>query len=148
MEKPGVGKTMRVVMDINVLVSAQIKPSSQIGLVLKHLRIGRYMLLYYPRLLDEFQQVRFRPHLMQKYHLDENEIKNTIHLMALRGQAITATTSVNVCRDPDDNILLSLALDGQVDYIVSGDKDLLILNPFQGIPILTPAEFLELLGKP
>jgi putative PIN family toxin of toxin-antitoxin system len=138
---------MRVVVDINVLVSAQIKPDSQIGLVLKHLRAGSYTLLYYPRLLDEFQQVCFRPRLMQKYHLDENEIANTVHLMALRGQAITVTTSVVICRDPDDNILFSLALDGRADYLVSGDKDLLVLNPFQGIPILTPAKFLELLEK-
>lgn len=138
---------MRVVVDINVLVSAQIKPNSLIGSILKHLRAGNYTLLYYPRLLDEFQQVCFRPHLMQRYHLNENEIANTVHLMALRGQVITITTSVNVCRDPDDNILLSLALDGHANYIVSGDKDLLVLDPFQDIPILTPAGFLEMLGE-
>jgi putative PIN family toxin of toxin-antitoxin system len=136
---------MRVVVDINVLVSAQIKPSSMIGSILKHLQADSYTLLYYPRLLDEFQQVCFRPHLLQRYHLKKNEITNTVHLMALRGQVITITTSVNVCRDPDDNILLSLALDGHANYIVSGDKDLLVLNPFQGIPIIPPAEFLELL---
>ena len=48
------------------------------------------------------------------------------------------------CRDPDDNILLALALDGKADYIVSGDKDLLDLTPFQDIPILKPAEFLKM----
>ena len=138
---------MRVVLDINVLVSAQIKPKSQIGLVLEYLRLSRYMLLYFPRLLDEFEQICFRPHLMQKYHLDENEITNTVQLMSLRGQAIAVTTPVNICRDPDDNILLSLALDGRADYVVSGDKDLLVLNPFRKIPIIPPAEFLDLFEK-
>ena len=138
---------MRVVMDINVLVSAQIKPKSQIGFVLKNLKLARYELLYFPRLLEEFQQICFRPHLMQKYHLKESEIANTIQLLALRGRAITVTTHVNACRDPDDNILLSLALDGNADCLVSGDNDLLVLTSFRGIPIITPAAFLELLEK-
>jgi predicted nucleic acid-binding protein len=55
---------MRVVIDINVLVSAQIKPSSQTGLVLEYLKQARYQLLYFPRLLDEFRQICFRPHIL------------------------------------------------------------------------------------
>jgi predicted nucleic acid-binding protein len=51
---------------------------------------------------------------------------------------------VDVCRNPDDNILLSLALDGKADYIVSGDKDLLDMLSFRAIPIVKPAEFLAM----
>jgi putative PIN family toxin of toxin-antitoxin system len=64
--------------------------------------------------------------------------------MANRGILIHIVTQVDVCRDPDDNIILSLALDGKADYIVSGDKDLLDLSPFQDIPIIKPAEFLSM----
>jgi uncharacterized protein len=48
-----------------------------------------------------------------------------------------------VCRDPDDDHVLALVLTAQVDLIVSGDQDLLDLNPFQNIPILAPAEALR-----
>jgi putative PIN family toxin of toxin-antitoxin system len=50
---------------------------------------------------------------------------------------------VSVCRDSDDNRFLELALSGKASCIVSSDPDLLVLNPFENIPILTPNEFLE-----
>jgi len=50
---------------------------------------------------------------------------------------------ITVCRDPKDNMILELAVAGQADYIVTGDKDLLALNPFRKIQIVTPAEFLK-----
>jgi len=45
------------------------------------------------------------------------------------------------CRDPKDDKFLELAVDGHADFIVSGDADLLTLNPFRGIPIITPAVY-------
>ncbi len=53
-----------------------------------------------------------------------------------------------VCRDPDDDVVLACALAARVDLIVSGDKDLLVLQSFQGIPILTAARALQWLGAP
>jgi predicted nucleic acid-binding protein len=50
-----------------------------------------------------------------------------------------------VCRDPKDNKVLEAAVAGGGDVIVSGDEDLLVLNPFEGIPIVGPAEFLAML---
>jgi predicted nucleic acid-binding protein len=50
---------------------------------------------------------------------------------------------IEVCRDEKDNQYLELAIDGQATCIVSGDSDLLILNPFREIPILTIQEFLD-----
>jgi len=55
--------------------------------------------------------------------------------------AITAT--VAGCRDPKDDKFLELAINGKAEIIVSGDADLLALNPFRGIPIVTPAIFLQ-----
>ena len=55
-----------------------------------------------------------------------------------------------VCRDPDDDQVLALAIAAKVDHIVSGDKDLLSLSSFQGIPIIPPAQaisFIEATGK-
>ena len=57
---------------------------------------------------------------------------------------MSVVTLVDICRDPDDNLLLALALDGGADYIVSGDKDLLDMVSFREIPIVKPAEFLAM----
>ncbi len=48
-----------------------------------------------------------------------------------------------MCRDPDDDAVLALALAAKVDFIISGDEDLLAIGVFQGIPILSPAQALQ-----
>ena len=58
------------------------------------------------------------------------------------GKLIETKSNVKVCRDDTDDKFLNLAIDGEADVILSRDPDLLILHPFEGIPILTPALFL------
>ena len=53
------------------------------------------------------------------------------------------TEHIRVCRDPGDDIFLELAVSGHADVIISGDKDLLALDPFRGISIVTPLDFLQ-----
>ena len=53
------------------------------------------------------------------------------------------TESIRACRDPKDDKFLSLAVSISASCSVTGDQDLLILHPFQNIPILTPADFLK-----
>ena len=59
-------------------------------------------------------------------------------------EIVDITESVQVCRDPKDGRILELAVNGDADYIVTGDSDLLVLNPFRGIEILRPSDFVEL----
>ena len=58
-------------------------------------------------------------------------------------EIIDISETIVACRDPKDNKLLELAVGGNADYLVTGDKDLLVLNPFRGVEIITPREFLE-----
>lgn len=132
---------MRVAIDTNVLISAIIKPQNRIGLVMVHLRKGDYVLLYSEELIDELTEVLARPKL-KKYGLNDETVDVFISSIIAKGESVQLLTVVDICRDPDDNLLLSLALDGKADYIVSGDKDLLDLIQIQEIPIITPADFL------
>ncbi|MBR3355647.1 MAG: putative toxin-antitoxin system toxin component, PIN family [Oscillospiraceae bacterium] len=59
---------------------------------------------------------------------------------------IEPSSHVRVCRDPDDNKFIECALDGQCNYIVSGDKDLLDIRHYKNIRIITVSEFLGLYG--
>jgi predicted nucleic acid-binding protein len=56
---------------------------------------------------------------------------------------VTIVERIAVCRDPTDDKFLELAVNGLADYIVSGDADLLSINPFREIPIVTPATFVR-----
>ncbi len=56
-------------------------------------------------------------------------------------EPVTIIEPVTGCRDPDDDKVLELAVNGRAEVIVSGDVDLLVLDSFRGIPIITPAAF-------
>lgn len=56
---------------------------------------------------------------------------------------VTSWDEVSACRDPDDGLFLAIALAGEADVLITGDADLLILDPFEGLPSVSPARFLE-----
>ncbi len=58
---------------------------------------------------------------------------------------VSPDQKVNVCRDKKDNFLIESALEGKADYLVTGDDDLLLLNPFQNIKIIKPKDFEKML---
>ena len=62
---------------------------------------------------------------------------------------INTQTKINVCRDPDDNKFLECAVDGRAIYVVSGDKDLLTIQQYQGVLIVSVADYYsEILCEP
>ena len=136
---------MRVVVDTNILVRALIMPHGTVGPVLLRLRQGKYTLLYAQSLLEELIDVLNRPRIRRKYNLTQANIKTLVGLILLRGEAVEPEQAITVCRDPKDNKFLEVAVAGKADVIVSGDEDLLVLHPFEGIPIVPSRAFLELL---
>ena len=140
---------MRAVVDTNVLVRAVIKPAGTVGPVLLRLRHGDYTLLYAQSLLEELIDVLNRPRIRDKYRLTDLDIQAVVGLILLRGEAVVVPENeeerVTACRDPRDDKFLEIAVAGEADVIVSGDQDLLVLHPFAGIPIVPPAEFLQML---
>ncbi|MCJ7433837.1 MAG: putative toxin-antitoxin system toxin component, PIN family [Anaerolineales bacterium] len=133
---------MRAVIDTGVLVSALIRKQGTTGDVLNSLRDGRFIVIYTTDILVEVIDVLGRAKFRTKYHIEPDDITALINLIRLRGELVMPTQKITVCRDPKDDKFLEAALAAQTDCIVSGDADLLVLTPFQDIPILRPAEFL------
>ena len=90
--------------------------------------------------LDEVRDVLARPRF-ERYVSAEERVRFLASLVA-RVVLVTPAVRVEVCRDPKDDVFLSVALAGGADVIVSGDLDLFTLDPFHGVRILTPAAFL------
>lgn len=67
--------------------------------------------------------------------------------MAHTAEIIALTSSVNVVRDPKDNHIIVCAVDAKADAIVSGDNNLLVLEDYQNIPVIHPADFLHTFGE-
>ena len=133
---------MRAVVDTGVFVSALIHRQGTTGDVLLALRDGRFTAIYTTDIVVEIIDVLGRTKFRTKYHIEPDDIIELINLIRLRGELVVPTQTVSACRDPKDDKFLEAALAAQTDCIVSGDADLLVLTPFQDIPILRPAEFL------
>lgn len=133
---------MRVVVDTGVLVSALIQPRGTVRDVLRALRAGRFIVVYSTEIIVEIIEVLGRPKMRLKYHAQPDEITALINLMRLRGELVIPKRVVTLCRDPKDNKFLEAALAGEAKIVVTGDDDLLVLHPFEGIEVLCPAEFL------
>lgn len=136
---------IRAVVDTNVFIRAMIKPLGPAGPVLTKLRDGDYVLLYADQLLDELVAKLTLPRIRDKYSLRDEDVETIVALVLLRGQPIIPERRITACRDPKDNIVLEVAVAGQADFIVTGDNDLLVLHPFEGISIVGTSQFLKAL---
>lgn len=70
-------------------------------------------------------------------HISIEERQDFLRLLVRIAEPVTVSRGVRVCRDPKDDKFLEVAVNGRADLIVSGDDDLLVLDPFRGIPIVT-----------
>jgi putative PIN family toxin of toxin-antitoxin system len=128
---------MRLVVDTNVFISAALKDVSLPGSAIRWVwKFGG--LLKTPATEIEVLAVLQRPRIAPKIAPD---FLDTIHVIFAAAELVPITERVTACRDPDDDKFLELAVNGRADVIVSGDDDLLTLDTFRGIPIITPAAF-------
>lgn len=135
---------IRAVVDTSIVVRAVLKPLGTVGPLLDFLAEKRYKFLYSEATLEEVVDVLARPRLRRRFPLRGRDPQTVIELILLRGEAVDPRRRWTVCRDPKDDKFLDVAVEGQADVLVSGDDDLLVLHPFQGIPIVQPARFLAM----
>lgn len=77
-------------------------------------------------------------------YTDRENREEFLQDLVRQAESVEITVPVRACRDPNDDKILELATNGDADYIVTGDDDLLVMNPFRNIAIITPAEFLAI----
>ena len=130
---------MRIVIDTNVVASAVFfggRPAELLRMVVRH----EHSAVATDEIIDEYQATV--NYLLVKYGGKRLQLSIVPVFSAM--EIIPVTSKVEICRDPDDNKFISCAIDGHCCYIVSGDKDLLSLERFGDIKIMTVAEFLNL----
>lgn len=130
---------MRVVLDTNILISQLLKPDSAPGRAFAH-AIDNGRLLLSPDTLAELADVLGRPKFDR--YVSVADRRRFIELVGNVAEIVHTTRTIRACRDPRDDKFLELAASGDADMIVTGDGDLLALDPFHGIAIMTPARFL------
>jgi len=132
---------VRVVIDTNIWISFLIgKTLSGLSEAIMNDKIR---ILFSEELSDEFVEVLQRPKF-EKYFSQE-DIAELISLLRFKTEQIEITEHFTVCRDPKDNFLLDLCVSGNADYLITGDDDLLVLNPFRGVKVINYRLFREIL---
>ena len=128
---------MKAVFDTNVLIAAFLTEGLCSGLMIRA-RKQSFSLVLCDDILTEFKGI-----LRKKFKITPADITEISAIVSEAATEIIHDLSPvpNICRDPNDNMIIACAVDAQADYIVTGDEDLLILNKYNNIVIINPRNF-------
>lgn len=129
---------MRIVVDTNVLISGVFFGGFP-RKILKASVEGRIRACASMEILNEYQEIIREMVQRKQGNIDVSILNPLIRSMEI----IEPVSRVEICRDPDDDKFINCARDAQAMYIVSGDKDLLVIQQFENISIVTAKEFCE-----
>ncbi len=131
----------KIVIDTNVIISAILFNNSAPAKAV-NLANQKGLILLSDTIFQEMQKTLSRPKFDR--YLSFESRRQILSKLLLGSELVEITETITICRDPKDNQFLELAVSGQANFIITGDQDLLVLNPFQGIKIITVNEFLTL----
>ena len=134
---------LRVTLDTNVYLSAFLFQDSSMADLWRFAEADRYTVVVSPFIVREFMEK-----LREKFKVSEAE-RETIKRKIVRvAETVQPKTVPNVIADdPDDDHILACAVEGKADILVSGNKHLLRLKEYEGMPIVRPMDFLRTLGS-
>lgn len=130
----------RVVLDTNTLISGVLLSDSVPGQAVRK-AIAEDMMLMSEESLYELADVLSRKKFDRYLSVEDRE--EFVRLGLRVAEMVPIVTAVHECRDKSDNRILDVAVNGGATLIVSSDQDLLTLNPFRGIPVLKPGEYVQ-----
>jgi len=130
---------------MNVFVSSLLSTEGTPAQLLNAWREGGYMLVTSPAIIAAVVEVLESPRISKKYLIRHQDVENLVDVLKTDAVLVPGEAGVkgSVPRDPRDEMFLACAIDANADCIVSGDRHLLDLQTFRGIPILTVNEFAE-----
>jgi len=138
--------TVRAVLDTNVLISGLVAEQGPPRQVLDAWLEGRYTLVTSLYLVEELTHVLSYPRIAERLRLDEEEVETILVVLLSQAEVVPGQLHLpGVTRDPKDDAVVACAKEGEADYLVSGDQDLLVLDEYEGIQVITPRQFAEIL---
>ena len=130
---------MIIVLDTNVLISGLLKPYSKAAALLRLVTDGTIQLAYDLRLLSEYRDVLNR----SKFNFAKEDVEPFLEQIEEEGLLVSVKPLKFHLPDPDDEPFLEVALAGRVKAIITGNKRHFPKKDYEGVKILSPAEFLE-----
>ena len=138
---------IKVVLDTDELVRAVIKSSGLPDQIVQARRDGKFEMVLSPAMLAELAKVLRYPRLRKLHGWTDAQVDELVDGLRAAAAVVAGDVEVSVVTDdPNDNVILACAVEGGVDYVVSGDAHLSNPKTYQGIRVMTAREFTILLG--
>ena len=135
---------MKAVLDANQYISALLKPDGLQAALFKYGAEGRFALVLSDHILEEIVRVLSYSKILKRLPISLPQVERFLRAVTEVAEFVTGTMHVTTtCPDRDDWHYLAAAKEADADCLVSGDRHLLDLGDFEGIPILTTSEFLH-----
>lgn len=131
---------MNILIDTNLWVSALISASMRMR-IHKIIADETITILANESIIEELEEVCSRPKFIKI--LPPDLVSDFIQILQNRLTFIETNSNVQVCRDPDDDFLLAICQDGDADYFITGDNDLLVLQQYGKTQIITLSDYEE-----
>lgn len=132
-------KVDRIIIDTNLWIAFLItKDFRKLDVKIK---AGKVKILFSLELIEEFITVAERPKF--KKYFNKYDLEQIIDLFDAYAEIVDVKSRVEICRDPKDNFLLSLAKDSKATYLITGDKDILDIKRFEKTSILKITDYLN-----
>lgn len=128
---------MRVVIDTNIIISSLVFGGLPKDIIKKVIKKD-IKAITSVQLISELIDV-----LRKKFRFSESKIKILETEIVKKFEIVYPKSEINICRDSDDNRVLESAIQGKCKFIITGDKDLLILKKYKNIKIVGAKDFLE-----
>jgi putative PIN family toxin of toxin-antitoxin system len=135
------------VLDTNVLASGALAHRGAVAEALDALLTGAFQLVLSQEILSELERTLAKPYFAAR--LPAASV--TSYIDGLKATALITPLTIpvaGVATQPEDDVILSTALSGHADILVTGDKHLHALGAYRGVQMLTPAEFVQILNRP
>ena len=131
---------IRVVLDTNIIISAALSKNSTPDKVVSY-AIDNAILLISNDTFNELQEKLLSSKFNKYVQVQTRKtFLKTLHAIS---EMVTIEKRITACRDSKDDKFLELAVNGNADFIVTGDNDLLVLHPFETVKVITAADFLK-----
>jgi putative PIN family toxin of toxin-antitoxin system len=136
-----------VVLDTSVLVSAFFTPHGTSAAVLRRLRDPRFELVVSPAILGELARILRTTGYRRRFPYADEAIRAYVRELLRVSVSVRPLPLSGVVRDRDDDVILATALSAQAPYLVTGDRDLLVLERYRDVEIVSPRSFLDRLEE-
>ena len=136
-----------MVLDANVVVSGWLQARGPSARILREAMAGGIRVVLSPAIVSEYRRSLGYPKVRRRLSVPAEVVEAWVDALVLHAEVVPGERAVPVvAADPEDDKYLAAAIEGRASFLVSGDRDLLDLGTHEGVRILPPRSFLEVLG--